>query len=150
MKRLIPLFFIVFVIFGCERENVVHTETYKYTGVLDSFLYDETHYYDTTIIDSIYYGQINSDTIKVIYDSLNFEYHFQLEDTTFQLKPNRKTIFYIGYEELFRGDTWDSRYTLKFYVDSIVYLKEDLISSYVDNSHWYEKTKRKKGVLYRN
>ena len=61
-----------------------------------------------------------------------------------------KTIFYIGYEELFRGDTWDSRYTLKFYVDSIVYLKEDLISSYVDNSHWYEKTKRKKGVLYRN
>ena len=68
MKRLIPLFFIVFVIFGCERENVVHTETYKYTGVLDSFLYDETHYTDTTIIDSIYYGQINSDTIKVIYD----------------------------------------------------------------------------------
>ena len=60
MKRLIPLFFIVFVIFGCERENVVHTETYKYTGVLDSFRYEINEYYDTTIIDSIYYGQILS------------------------------------------------------------------------------------------
>ena len=154
MKRFIPLFFILFVIFGCERENIVHTETYTYIGLLDSFYSKKIRInddgYKHNSLHKRYYGQINSDTIKVIYDSLNFEYHFQIEDTTFQLKPNKTREFYSGYRELFIGTTWDSRYTIGFYVDSIVFLRENLIDKYIDSSNWGEEVHQVYGVLYRN
>ena len=179
MKRLVPLFFIAIVIFGCEREIPVPTAPYTdtdtitnsdansdtnidtnsisniysltYTGVLDSFYIDETIFYgQATYYDSVYHGQTNSDTFRVAFDSLSFEYDFQLKDTTFQLEPHTIKTFWVGYEQLSVGSTWDSRYTIGFYVDSIVFKRTDLVDAYIDQSHEWEKTISVKGVLYRH